>query len=119
MTRIAAFVVVLALAGILAAGAASAPRPPLTLASSGKTVHVARGGSLTLRLSGRWRWTDPRVSTRAIRLTPVAYYVDPGFSEWTIKARKAGRATIRSTGTPNCSTCALTTRKFRVTIVVR
>ena len=64
------------------------------------------------------RWTEPHASTRAVSLTPVAYYVDPGFREWTIDARKLGRATIRSIGHPNCSTCPLTTRSFRVTVVV-
>jgi hypothetical protein len=118
MTRAAAPVAALALAAVLAVGAASAPRPPVTQASSGKTIHFAKGGTAKLRLSHRWRWSEPRVSTKAVELTPVAYYVDPGFSEWTIEARKAGRATIRSVGQPNCSTCALTTRSFRVTIVV-
>jgi len=58
------------------------------------------------------------MSTKAVELTPVEYFVDPGFREWTIDARQSGRATIRSTGKPNCSTCALATRSFRVTIVV-
>jgi hypothetical protein len=119
MIRTAVPVAALALAGILPAGASSAGRPPITQSSSGKTIHLVKGGRARLRLSNRWRWSDPRVSTKAVRLTPVAYFVDPGFSEWTINTRKVGRATIRSVGTPNCSTCALTTRSFRVTIVVR
>jgi hypothetical protein len=110
---------VLALAAFLAADAASAPRAPITQASSGKTIHVAKRGTLTLRLSNRWRWSEPRVTTRAVRLTPVNYFVDPGFAEWTIEPRKLGRATIRAIGKPNCSECALTTRSFHVTIVVR
>ena len=118
MTRTAPLVGAVALAAIFAVGAASSSRPPMTQASSGKTYRIAKGGTATLRLSNRWRWSDPQASTRAVDLTPVEYLVNPGFQEWTIEARKAGRATIRSIGKPNCSTCALATRSFRVTIVV-
>ena len=118
VTRIAAPVAALALAAVLVGGAASASRPLLTQASSGKTVQLGKRGSATLRLSNRWRWTEPQASTKAVELTPVEFYVDPGFREWTIRARKAGRATIRSVGKPNCSTCPLTARSFRLTIVV-
>ena len=48
----------------------------------------------------------------------MEYFVDPGFREWTIDARKSGRATIRSLGRPHCSTCALEARRFAVTIDV-
>ena len=120
MIRIAVPFAAIGLAAFVAAGASSSTgRTPITQASSGKTVHLVKGGSARLRLSNHWRWSDPRVGTRAVRLTPVAYFVDPGFSEWTIEARKVGRATIRSVGTPNCSTCARATRRFRVTIIVR
>ena len=118
MTRIASIVAALALAAILAVGAASAQRPPMTQASTGKTFRIAKGATMTLRLTNRWRWSEPRVSTKAVVLTPVEYFVDPGFQEWTILARKHGRATIRSFGQPNCSTCPLTARSFRVTVVV-
>ena len=53
-----------------------------------------------------------------MELTPVEYFVDPGFREWTIEARGRGNATIRSVGKPNCSTCALATRSFRITVAV-
>jgi hypothetical protein len=118
MPRTAPLVAAAALAAILVVGAASAQRPPITQASSGKTFRIAKGGTATLRLSNRWRWSNPLVSTKAVELTPVAYFVDPGFQEWTIDARKSGRATIRSVGKPNCSTCALGNRSFRVTVVV-
>jgi len=118
MTRTAPLVAALALAAILAVGAASAPRPPMTQASSGKTFRIAKGGTATLRLANRWRWSEPRVSTRAVVLTPVEYLIDPGFQEWTVTARKRGRATIRSNGEPNCSACTVSARSFRVTIVV-
>ena len=118
MTRTAPLVAALGLAAVLAVAASSASRPPLTQASSGKTIHLAKGGSATLRLSNRWRWSEPHASTKAVELSPVEYFVDPGFREWTIDTRKGGSATIRSTGKPSCSDCALATRSFRVTIVV-
>ena len=115
MTRIASSVVAVALAAAPAIAAAPA-RAPITQASSGKTFHLARGQSATLRLSNRWHWSEPSLSSRAVALTQVEYFIDPGFREWTIKARRRGLATIRSYGRPNCSSC--TARRFRVTIVV-
>jgi len=118
MTRIGSSIVALALVAAPAVAAAPAGRAPITQASSGKTFHLAKGQSAKLRLSERWHWSEPSVSTRAVGLTPVEYLVDPGFNEWTVKARKRGLATIRSYGRPNCSSCALAARRFRVTIVV-
>ena len=117
MTRLAPSVVAVALAAAPAIAAAPA-RAPITRASSGKTFHLAKGQSAKLRLSERWRWSEPSVSSRAVTLTPVEYLVDPGFKEWTIRARRRGLATIRSYGRPNCSNCTLAARRFRVTIVV-
>jgi len=111
-------VVVLAAACIATAVASSATPPPVTQRASGKTLRLAKGGAATLRLSNRWRWSEPRVSNQAIELTPVEYLIDPGFSEWTIDALEAGRATIHSVGRPNCSACALAARSFRITVVV-
>jgi hypothetical protein len=85
----------------LAASAAASSRPPLTQASSGKTVHLRKGGSATLRLSSRWHWTEPLSNTKAVELTPVEYLVDPGFREWTIQAQRKGHATIRAVGELN------------------
>jgi hypothetical protein len=119
MTRISPLIAAVAIACIVAVAASSAaPPPPMTQRSTGKTFRLAKGATMKLRLSNRWRWSDPSVSTQAVELTPVAYLIDPGFREWTIDARKRGRATIRSLGKPNCSTCALETRSFRVTVVV-
>jgi hypothetical protein len=117
MRRIS-FLIALALGCVTAVSASSAVRPPITQANSGKTVHVAKGEHATLRLSNRWRWSEPRVSSGAVELTPVEYFIDPGFREWTIEARKRGRATIRSLGRPRCSTCARATRNFVLTVVV-
>jgi len=103
------------LVGVLGASAASTRRP-ITQADSGKSFRVPRGGEATLRLSNRWHWSDPRASSGAIELTPVEYFVDPGFREWNIAARARGTVTIRAAGTPNCDAC--TARRFRVTIVV-
>ena len=118
MRRIAPLAAAIGLAALLAVGALSASRPTITQAASGKTFHLAKRGSATLRLSNRWSWSDPRVSSKAVELTPVEYYVDPGFREWTIDARRAGRATIRSIGTARCAHCPVMTRAFRVTIAV-
>jgi hypothetical protein len=107
-----------AVAAIVVVGAASARRPPITQASSGKTFHLAKGTTATLRLSNRWQWSDPVASTSAVELTPVEYFVDPGFREWKIDAQHTGRATIRATGTAACEPCALKPRRFAVKVVV-
>ena len=117
MRRGPSLAVALVVACIAAVGA-SAGSSPITQKSTGKTLRLAKDGTATLRLSNRWRWTEPRVSNDTVELTPVEYLIDPGFREWTIDARKAGRATIGSVGKPNCSTCALATRSFRITVVV-
>jgi hypothetical protein len=106
------------LTALVVAAAASAERPPITQASSGKTFRIAKGESAKLRLSNRWFWSDPTVSSPRVELTPVEYFRDPGFREWIIDANKVGRVTIRSSGHPNCSTCPTPTRSFVVTVVV-
>jgi hypothetical protein len=118
VTRLSPLVTLVAIASLAAVGNSAAAQPPITQAASGKTFHVAKGRSMTLRLSNRWHWSDPRTTTRAIELTPVEYFVDPGFREWTIQGRARGRVTIHSLGRPNCAGCALATRRFAVTIVV-
>jgi hypothetical protein len=118
MTRITPFLAALAVACIAAVTASSATPPPITQASTGKTFRVARGGQMTLRLSSRWRWSDPLVSTKAVELTEVNYLVDPGFREWKIDGHRRGRATIRAYGRPSCVRCPLAVRRFAVTLVV-
>lgn len=118
MRRIWLLITALALGCVTAVGASSSVGPPITQAASGKTIRIARGDNAVLRLSNRWQWGEPRVSSDEVELTPVEYFVDPGFREWTIEARKRGRVTIRSLGRPSCSACALATRRFVLTVVV-
>ena len=104
---------VFTLAAALALAGAAAGAKPVAISErdSGKRFTIHRGAEGTLRLSHDWRWTDPRVVGRAVRLTAVEYFVDPGFDEWTIEAVRRGRAVITARGTP--------ARRFTVTIVVR
>ena len=118
VTRLSPLLAALAIASLAVVAVSAAAQPPITQAASGKTFRLAKGRSMTLRLSNRWRWSEPRPSTRAVELTPVEYLVDPGFREWTIDGRAQGRVTIRSVGRPRCDGCALATRRFAVTIVV-
>src|SRR5215212_11132230 len=90
-----------AVALLIALDVSAAVRPPITYRSSGKTFHLAKGETATLRLSNRWHWSTPRVSSKAVELTPVEYFVDPGFREWMVKAHARGNVTIRSLGKPN------------------
>lgn len=117
MTRTAPLVAALGLAAVVAAAASSADRPPITQASSGKTFHLVKGESATLRLTNRWQWSEPHASSDAVELTPVEYFVDPGFREWTIDAQRTGRVTVRATGT-GCTDCVRTSRRLVVTFVV-
>ena len=118
MLRISLLLTALAAGCVTAVAASSAVRPPITQAASGKTVRLAKGEHAVLRLSNRWRWSEPRVSSNAAELTPVEYLIDPGFREWTIDARKRGRVTISSLGRPNCPACGHATRRFVLTVVV-
>jgi hypothetical protein len=110
-----------ALVGFFLFAAASAARTQLVITQrdSGKTIVVRRSVRAVLRLSHRWRWTQPRVSTNAIRLVRVEYVRDPGFDEWVIDRNHRGIATIRSDGTPSCTSCQTKPRSFRVRLRVR
>jgi hypothetical protein len=89
-------------------------RGPITQADSGKAFSIPRGGEMVLRLSNRWVWSEPRSRSSAVDLLRVDYFVDPGFREWTIAARRRGRATITAMGHRG----GLPGRRFRVTIIV-
>jgi hypothetical protein len=104
-----------AVAAALAVPAADAQPPrPITQADSGKTIRIRRGLELPLRLSNRWVWSQPRLRSRAIELTPVYYFRNPGFQEWTIAARGLGRTTVTAVG----RRADAAARRFHVTLVV-
>jgi hypothetical protein len=90
-------------------GAAPAPAT-LTQADSGKTVSIPPSGGITLQLSHRWRWSEPRLSGRSVRLQRIDYLVDPGFDAWSVEPVRKGTTTITASGSPG--------RRFRVTIRV-
>lgn len=98
--------------------AASAPGV-LTEADSGRTYQVTRGHEPTLRLSGQYVWTPPKVTGPA-SLHQVLYFRDPGYSEWTISIEGDGPVTVRSDGSANCSpgtACSNARLAFSVTLV--
>jgi len=104
--------------------AASTSQPQLiviTEADSGKTFNLVTSSRVVLRLSNRFVWTVPRVDGVAVRLTPVSYFRDPGYQEWEISVIGVGRATITSSGTPNCvpgSTCPEGGVQFEIVLTV-
>lgn len=95
----------------------------LTLADNGKTVPLAVGQSLSVRLGGPWLWTEPVVDGGAIDVAQVNFLVDPGYSEWTVQGLQAGRATLQINGEANCPTegdtvCILGAKFFALTFAV-
>jgi hypothetical protein len=114
--RPSTLLLILGVAALVGAAEAAAPRV-ITQRDSGKEFTLHRGSEAKLRLSGRWTWTTPKVTGRGIvRLVQVNYFVDPGYTEWEIHARRVGVATITSRGVPTCEPCALAPKSFRVTI---
>jgi hypothetical protein len=104
-------------------GTAGSGTHPLVITErdSGKTFTISPKTRVSLRLSSREHWTPPRVRGTAIELVTVAYFRDPGFSEWTIRILGIGAATLTSSGELNCGTGSLCTgsrRRFAVKIVV-
>ena len=117
MRRSSLLVAGFAVAALVGVGAsAAADRPPITQAASGKTIRLAKGETATLRLSNRWHWSEPRWNANVVDLTPVEYFVNPGFREWTISTVSSGRATIRSVGRPSGKAAA--SCSFTLTVVV-
>jgi predicted secreted protein len=109
---------------LLASPASGVTRTVITERDSGKTYGVRNGGKLTLRLSERYRWTGPKASGTAIRLVPVNYVRDPGFHEWTIRAKTPGTARVTAVGWPAeggccCDPGPCSPRLFQVTVRVR
>jgi hypothetical protein len=72
----------------------------ITEADRGRSFALALGSETSLRLSGRYEWSEPAVRGEAVRLTRVDYLQDPGFSEWMVLAVQPGTATIAARGTP-------------------
>ncbi|MFE7710379.1 hypothetical protein ACFU6I_32370, partial [Streptomyces sp. NPDC057486] len=89
----------------------SASTSILTEGDSGRTVTLDRGGTVQLRLSGRWRWEAPSVDGDSIVLVRVDYESDPGFRAWEVRAVHPGDADIRAEGRPG-------PRLFRMTVHV-
>ena len=95
----------------------------LTLADNGKTVSLAVGQSVSVRLGGPWLWREPVVDGGAIDVAQVNFFVDPGYSEWAVRGLRAGRATLQINGEANCPTegdtvCILGAKVFAVTFAV-
>src|SRR4051812_9062568 len=87
---------------------------PITAADTGKTFRIARGDKIQLRLGAHRVWKVPVVGSTAVKLTPVYYFKYPGFQEWTVTAKRKGRATISAVGHGKSSP----TKRFRVTLIV-
>jgi hypothetical protein len=77
--------------------------PTITEADSGESFSLPRDSQTSLRLSGEYLWSEPKVRGDAVQLTPVNYFQDPGFSEWSVLAVRPGTATIAAQGTPACA----------------
>jgi predicted secreted protein len=97
---------------LVTSSAPAATARVITERDSGKTFRIAPGHERTLRLSNRYVWTEPRVTSAAVRLIQVNYFVDPGFQEWTIRARARGTTRISAIGHGEAR------RLFRIRIVV-
>ena len=99
------------------------PRPApqtITEAAAGSSFTLAPGSETRLRLSGTHEWSEPTVRGVAVELTRVDYFQDPGFSEWTVVAARAGTATIAAEGTPACAGqgCPDSPLRFEVELTV-
>jgi hypothetical protein len=119
-------ILALAAIGLLAAAGAAAgsPKPVITQRDSGESFTTRMGDPLTVRLTERYRWTRPRVTGDAVRLTQVDYFRDPGFREWTVRTHAVGTSRITAVGyaepgTRGCDPGPCAPHLFRVTIVVR
>ncbi len=73
----------------------------------GRTFTVARGRELELRLAPG---AEARTTGRSVRLSPIDFFVDPGYTAWMVSAVSRGTTVLsgRSGG-----------KAFRITLVVR
>ena len=74
----------------------------LTEDDDGSEVALEVGERFALRFGHDWVWRAPQVDGAAVRVAPVQYESDPGFTEWSIEAAEPGTARIRVQGEPNC-----------------
>jgi hypothetical protein len=100
------FVCVVALLVVTGCGEESSregrrPAPQtITEADSGESFTLT--SETSLRLSGTYEWSEPRVRGDAVQLVRVDYVQDPGFVEWTVAPVQPGTATIAARGSPAC-----------------
>ena len=95
---------------------APAPAPAaITERDNGKSFTLAPGAGTSLRLAGDYDWSEPAVDGRAVALSRVDYFQDPGFTEWAVLAVGEGTASIRARGTAAQGRPL----RFQVRIVVR
>lgn len=115
-------VVAASLALLPSAQAKRAPKV-LTLRNSGARFTLHKGAQVQLHLTERYRWLEPRVHGRAVRLVPIEFFRDPGYLAWTVTARARGKAIVTAAGygfgTRGCDPGMCAARLFRVTFVVR
>ena len=71
-----------------------------------RSFRLARGRAIELRLA---HGADVKASARSVSLTPIDFFVDPGYVAWEVTGMARGRAVLtgRSGG-----------KQFRVTLVV-
>ncbi len=93
----------------------------VAISDTGATFELAPGAHTSLRLSSDYRWSKPVVEGRAVKLSRVDYFQDPGFSEWIVWGVRLGTSTISSLGTPACAGqdgCPDEPSRFQVEITV-
>ncbi len=80
----------------------------VTARHAGRTFRLARGRDVELRLAPGAQ--AEVVRGRAVSLGPIDFFVDPGYTAWTLTAERPGTTVLsaRSGG-----------KRFRVTFVVR
>lgn len=123
LTSLAATILAVAVAQPAAAADVETPYPGcprvITNADNGTTITLTRGTCATLSLDTKEVWETPRSSGRAVRVFDVPTFVPD--QKWALAADHRGRATITTTGVPDCDPgepCPLYIRTFKVTIDV-
>lgn len=87
--------------------AVPAPAPKvLTARHHLKSFRLARGRAIELRLPHGF---DVKSSARSVSLTPIEFFVDPGYVAWEVTGAARGRAVLKSSSAG---------KPFRVTLVV-